>query len=102
MTAERLQRRSNSEGNRPSNHSSKSRPIPAAAVLRPTRARAMLRRKPTRIELKPDDIEEFDQYMKEKAAMAAREKGAGGASAGEARPLAPKPPTVAERIGLNK
>ena len=31
----------------------------------------MLRRKPTRIELKPDDIEEFDQYMKEKAAMAA-------------------------------
>ena len=62
----------------------------------------MLRRKPTRIELKPDDIEEFDQYMKEKAAMAAREKGAGGASAGDPRPLAPKPPTVAERIGLNK
>ena len=25
----------------------------------------MLKRKPTRIELKPDDIEEFDQYMKE-------------------------------------
>ena len=101
MTAERLQRRSNSEGNRPSNHHLRKQ-IPAASVLRPTRARAMLRRKPTRIELKPDDIEEFDQYMKEKAAMAAREKGAGGASAGEARPLAPKPPTVAERIGLNK
>ena len=80
MTAERLLRRSNSEGNRPSNHHLQKQPILAAAVLRPTRARAMLRRKPTRIELKPDDIEEFDQYMKEKAAMAAREKGAGGAS----------------------
>ena len=61
----------------------------------------MLRRKPTRIELKPDDIEEFDQYMKEKAA---REKGAAAGAGLDAspRPAAPKPPSVAERIGHHK
>ena len=61
----------------------------------------MLPRKPTRLELKQDDLQEYEKVKREraqKAAMAAAQAAAGGAAAGGAE----RPRTTAERIGLIK
>ena len=59
----------------------------------------MLRRKPTRIELKPDDIEEYDQYMKEKAQREASSNSATVQPAESSVRTDASKPSVAERIG---
>ena len=61
----------------------------------------MLPRKPTRLELKQDDLQEYEKVKREraqKAAMAAAQAAAGGGAAGGAE----RPRTTAERIGLIK
>ena len=62
----------------------------------------MLPRKPTRLELKQDDLQEYEKVKREraqKAAMAAAQAAAGG---GAAAGGAERPRTTAERIGLIK
>ena len=61
----------------------------------------MLPRKPTRLELKQDDLQEYEKVKREraqKAAMAAAQAAAGGGAAAGAE----RPRTTAERIGLIK
>ncbi|KAJ1452695.1 hypothetical protein M885DRAFT_619671 [Pelagophyceae sp. CCMP2097] len=53
----------------------------------------MLRREPTRIEMKPEDIEEFDQY-------AAQQKKLKEDQQGDAAPAGKQPQSTANRIGL--
>ncbi|KAK9800869.1 hypothetical protein WJX73_002996 [Symbiochloris irregularis] len=66
----------------------------------------MLRRKPTRIELKPEDKEELEAIKKERAQQAAAELAAQNQGAGK-QPLTPAyqehpQPSTAARIGLLK
>ncbi|NWH80584.1 CDC26 protein, partial [Piaya cayana] len=59
----------------------------------------MLRRKPTRLELKLDDIEEFEGARKElEARRRPREEAAGGEEAAGPEPRS-REQTVSERIG---
>jgi len=56
----------------------------------------MLRRRPTRIELKPEDKEEWESIQALKAQAAASEAGASTTKTVE------KPRTTSQRIGLQK
>lgn len=51
----------------------------------------MLRRNPTRIELKEDDMQEYEELKKQKQALS-----------GKPQPLQPKKLTTEERIGIKK
>jgi len=59
----------------------------------------MLPRKPTRIELKPEDKEEYDKVKEEKERLASTNSAAGASKA--TKPLRSVSSTAA-RIGLNK
>ena len=52
----------------------------------------MLRRNPTRIELKEDDMQEYEELKKQKQALSGKPP----------QPLQPKKLTAEERIGIKK
>lgn len=60
----------------------------------------MLRRQPTRIELKPDDKDEFEAIRKEQELQPGQQN-TGDLSYAQAADKKPKP-SVASRIGLNR
>lgn len=63
----------------------------------------MLRRKPTRIELKLDDLEEFEAIKREKELELKKQKAAADSPMSEtiAGVAAAKPKTVPQRIGFD-
>ena len=62
----------------------------------------MLPRKPTRLELKQDDMAEYEEIKREREMARRAQAAAAGEQAGAAAAMGERPRTTAERIGLIK